>query len=147
MTTKDGGARERRRRGGADRGGDGARTARAAGGQPAVRLRLGRDRPHDDAGRAGGEAPPGRRGRPAGLGVAAALRDCPRRGLSRRKPQRAQPSGSDTFGVRHYDAPPYHDEGLVVEPEPAVLLQDVLRRLEVRAVLEQRVRAARPRSG
>ncbi len=68
VTTKDGALEDPDDRRRAHRGGDQVRAARASGGQPAVRLRLRRDR-RDDSRRAGGEAPADRRRRPAGLGV------------------------------------------------------------------------------
>ena len=58
-------ARGSRRRRRAGRGGDAVRAARPAGRQPPVRLRIRRDRAHDDRGRAGGETAPGRRRRAA----------------------------------------------------------------------------------
>src|SRR5690348_5928632 len=39
----------------------------------------------------------------------------------------------------HSVAATRHDEGLIVEPETPVLLQDLLRRLEVRAALDDRI--------
>ena len=97
VTTKDGHARGSRRPRRARRGGDAVRAARAAGDQPAVRLRVGRDR-RDDRRRAGGEAAAGRRRRAARLGVARQ-----RTGGARRRTPRRCTGGAPLAGTEPLD--------------------------------------------